>query len=167
MGHERRNWQVVSTSFAQLQNVLSGSWKVRLNLHSRRWLSPSRSLVSSSAPIGLWQPKILPAVGLMNLSIFDLKMLSVSEFRMLEFNLLHSVIVDKYKFLKNWCFTLMWGIFCAFLVLYWQLDCGLISKRYFRHWFLYILRKGYSFLYQRLCWRESLVLDNFFPSTCL
>ena len=91
------------------------------------------------------------AVGLMNLSIFDLKILSVSELRMLESNLFHSVMVDgKYEFLKNWCFTLIWGILSAFLVLYGQFDCGIISKRYFGHWFLYTLKKRHSFLYQRL-----------------
>ena len=42
------------------------------------------------------------AVGLMNLSIFDLKILSVSELRMLESNLFYSIMVDgKYEFLKN------------------------------------------------------------------
>ena len=44
----------------------------------------------------------------MNLRVFDLKMLSVSELRMLEFNLLYSIIADgKNEFLKNWCFTWM------------------------------------------------------------
>ena len=38
----------------------------------------------------------------MNLRIFDLKMLSVSSLRMLESNLLHSIMVDgKYEFLKK------------------------------------------------------------------
>ena len=48
---------------------------------------------------------------------------------MLESNLFHSVTVDgKYDFL-----TLIWGILSAFLVLYGQFDCGIISKRYFGH----------------------------------
>ena len=52
-----------------------------------------------------------------------------------------SIMVDgKYEFLKSWCFTLIWGILCAFLVLYWQLVCEIISRMYFGHWFLYILR---------------------------
>ena len=80
------------TSFLQLQSGLSISWKLCLNLCSGRRLSPSCSLVSSFTPIGLWQPKILFAVGLMNLRIFDLKMLSVSELRMWESNLFHSII---------------------------------------------------------------------------
>ena len=168
MRHEKRKWKVVTTSFPQLQSGLSVFWKLCLNLCSRRWLSPSHSLVISFTPIVLWQPKIVFAVGLMNLRIFDLKTLSVSELRMiLESNLFHSIMVDgEYEFLKNWFFTLIWGIFCAFIVLYWQLDCaftvpywqldcGIISERYFRHWLLHILKKRHSFLYQRLCWRDS------------
>ena len=125
------------------------------DLCSQRWLSLSRSLVSSFTPIGLWQAKMLFAVGLMNLRIFYLKILSVSELRMLESNFFHSIMVDgKYEFLKNWCFTLIWGILSAFLVLYGQFDCGIISERYFGHWF-YIPWKRNSFLYQRLCWRDS------------
>ena len=92
------------------------------------------------------------AIGVINVKIFDLKMLSVSELRMLESNFFHSIMVDgKYEFLKNWCFTLIWGILSAFLVLYGQFDRGIISKRYFGHWFLYTLKKRHSFLYQRLC----------------
>ena len=89
--------------------------------------------MSSFTPIGLWQSKILFAVGLINLGIFDLKVLSVSELRMLESNLFHSNMDDgKYEFLKNLCFTLIWGIFCAFLGLYWLFDCGIISKSYIK-----------------------------------
>ena len=85
-----------------LQIGVSVSWKLCLNLCSQRWLTSSCSLVSSFTPIGLWQSKILFAVGLLNLRIFDLKMLSVSELRMLESNLFHSIMVDgKYEFLKN------------------------------------------------------------------
>ena len=143
---------MVSTSFPQLQSGLSVSWKLCLNLCLRRWLSPSSSLASSFTPIGFWQPKILFTVDLMNLRIFDLKILSISELPMLESNLFHLIMVDEiYEFLKNCCFTYIWGIFCAFIVLYWQFGCGIISKRYFGHWFLYILKKRYSLLYQRLC----------------
>ena len=100
--------------------------------------SPSRSIVCSFTPIGLWQPNILFAVGLMYVRIFDLKSSSVFELRMLESNLPHSSMFDgKYEFLKNWCFTLIWGI----LVLYGQFDCGITSKRYCEHWFLYTLKK--------------------------
>ena len=84
----------------------------------------------------------------MNLRIFDLKILSVSELRMLESNLFHSIMADgKYELLKNWCFTLIWGILKAFLVLYGHFDIGIISKRCFGHWFLYTLKKRHSFLY--------------------
>ena len=131
------------------------SRKLCLNLCSGRWLSPSRSLVISFTPIGLWQPKILCAVGLMNLRIFDLKMLIVSELRMLQSNLFHSIMVDrKCEFFKSWCFTSTSGTLCAFLALYWQFDCGIISKRYFGHWFLCTLKKRHSFLCQCVCWRD-------------
>ena len=86
-------------------------------------LRPSRSLVTSFTPI----------VGLMNLRIFYLKILSVSELRMLESNFFHSIMVDgKYEFLKNWCSSLIWGIFYAFLVLDWQFACGIMSRKVFR-----------------------------------
>ena len=123
----------ISTSFPQLQSGLSVSSKMCLILCSRRWISPSRNLLSSFTTIGLWQSKILFAVGLINLGIFDLKMLSVSELWMLESNLFHSIMVDgKYEFLKNWGFTLIWEIFCAFLDLYCLFDCGVIWKRYIK-----------------------------------
>ena len=115
----------------------------------------------SFTPIGLWQPKILFAISLMNLN-----MLSISESRMLEPNLFHSIMVKKYEFLKNLCFTLTWGILCAFLVLYWQFDCRIISKSCFGDWFLYIFKKRHSFIYQRLCWRDSKPSPwKFFSST--
>ena len=93
-------------------------------------------------------------------------MLSISEFRMLEPNLFHSIMVEKYEFLKNLCFTLTWGILCAFLVIYWQLDCRIISESCFGDWFLYIFKKRHSFLYQRLCLRDSKPSPlKFFSST--
>ena len=70
----------------------------------------------------------------MNLRIFDLKMLSDYELRILEYNLFHSIMVDgKYELLKNWYFTLICGILSAFLVLFGQFDSGIISKRYLGH----------------------------------
>ena len=116
------------------------------NLRSRRWLSLILSLVISFTLIELWQPKILFAVDLINLRIFDLKMLSVSELWMLESSLIYSVMVDgKYEFLKSCCFTLIWGILCAFLVLHWQFDCGIISKKIFRALvFVYLKRETFS-----------------------
>ena len=138
-----------------MQTGLSVSWKLCLNLCSQRCLSPGRSLVSNFTPIGFWQPKILFSVGFMNLGFFYLKMLSVSKLQMLETNVFHSIMVDgKYEFFKNWCFTLIWRIFCAFLVLNWQFDCGIISKRFFWHRFLYILKKQHCFLHQCPSWRD-------------
>ena len=75
---------------------------------------------------------------------------------MLKYNLLRSIIVGgKYEFLKNWCFILIWEIFCALLLQCWQFHCEIISKRYFGHWFLYIVKKRHSFLYQHICWKGS------------
>ena len=127
----------------------------------RRLLSPRLSLVKSITPSVLWKPKMLFAFGLIHFKSFNLKMLNISEFWMFESNLFHSIMVDRnYEFLKNWYFTLIWGIMCASLVLYWLLDCRITSERYFRHWFLHILKKKHSFLYESLCWRNS--QPNFF-----
>ena len=41
------------------------------------------------------------------------------------------MVDEKYEFLKSWCFTLIWMIFSSFLVLHWQLGCGIISKKTF------------------------------------
>ena len=49
--------------------------------------------MSSLTPIGLRQTKILFAVGLTNFKIFDIKMLSVFEFRMFESYLFLSVMI--------------------------------------------------------------------------
>ena len=44
------------------------------------------------------------------------------------------MVDGKFEFLKYWCFTFICGILCLFLTLYWQLDYGIISYRYFWHW---------------------------------
>ena len=44
------------------------------------------------------------------------------------------MVDGKFEFLKYWCFTFICGILCLFLTLYWQLDYGIISDRYFWHW---------------------------------
>ena len=162
------SWKLVSTSFPQLQSGLSVWWKLCLNLYSRRWLNQSRSLVSSFTPLRLSQPKILLPVGLTNLRILDLKMLCVSEFRMLESNLIHSIMVDvKYEFL-NWCFTLIREIFYAFLVLYWQFDCEIISKKYFGIGICIYLKKETVFYTSVFVeGTPNLVMDIFYPSTFL
>ena len=149
LGHERRKWKVISTSFLNCKVILKTVWIC---------ICEGRNFVSNFTPAVLWQSNIVFPVGLLNFKIFDMKMLGASEFWMLESTLFDSIMVDwKYEFLKNWCFTLISGIFCAFLILYWQFDYGIISKskRYFRQWFLYILKKRHSFLYQCFRWRDS------------
>ena len=128
LGLERRKGEVVLNSFLQLKSGLKGIFKAAFEFALAKGAYPSHGLVNSITPIGFWQLKKLFAVGLMKLHIFDLKTVSVSEFQMFESNLFRSLVVDgKYEFLKNWCFTLTWGILCTFLGLYWQLDCRIIG----------------------------------------
>ena len=54
----RRKCAVDSISKPQLQNGFKESCKLYLNLCSRKWLKPSRSLVINLIPLGLWQLKI-------------------------------------------------------------------------------------------------------------
>ena len=63
MGQWRRKCAVDSISKLQLQNGFKESWKLCLNLCSRKWLKPSRSLVINLIPLGLWQLKRLLADG--------------------------------------------------------------------------------------------------------
>ena len=59
VGQWRRKCAVDSISKPQLQNGFKESWKLCLNLSSRKWLKPSRSLVMNLIPLGLWQLKRL------------------------------------------------------------------------------------------------------------
>ena len=54
-GQWRKKWIADSTSLPQLHIGLIESWKLCLNLCSRKWLRPSRILVIYLTPIGLWQ----------------------------------------------------------------------------------------------------------------
>lgn len=93
-GHEIRKWEVVSTYFPNCKM----DWKLCLNLCSRRWLNPSRSLVIKFTPIGSWQ-------NIFGSRPYNFKIV-VSEFRVFELISFHSIMVDgKFVFLKNWCFT--------------------------------------------------------------
>ena len=66
VGQSRRKCTVDSISKPQLQNRFKESWKLYLNLCSRKWLKPSRSLVINLIPLRLWQLKRLLADGLIN-----------------------------------------------------------------------------------------------------
>ena len=140
-GQWRRLWVVVSTSFLQLQIGFNESWKLCLNLWSRRWLKPNLNLVSNFTPLGLWQLKMLFGDGRMNCNIFFLKIEKLSEFLILLSRLFHSVTMDgKYEFLKKVCLTLNWGILSMFLVLYVLLTVEILLKRYWGDFFLISLK---------------------------
>ena len=69
VGQWKRKCAVDSISKPQLQNGFKESWKLCLNLCSRKWLKPSRSLVINLIPLGLWQLKRLLADSLINFRI--------------------------------------------------------------------------------------------------
>ena len=69
-GQWRKKWIADSTSLPQLHIGFSVSWKLCLNLCSRRWLSPSRIRVIYLIPIELWQSKNELQEGRMNYRIF-------------------------------------------------------------------------------------------------
>ena len=108
----------VSTSRPHKQNGFRVSWKLCLNLCSRKWLRPRRSLVRYLIPLQLWQLETLFGDGLINFNKFFLKTLRSAALRRLVSNLLHSVTVDgKKELLKDLC--LVWNrvILFVFLVL--------------------------------------------------
>ena len=101
LGQWRKKCVVVSVSLPQSHNGFRVSWKQCLNLWSRRWLRPSRNLVRSLIPYGLWILKILFAQGRIKFSRFFLKIERLPEFLILQSRLFHSDIVEgKNEFLK-------------------------------------------------------------------
>ena len=101
-----KKWHVVSISNPQLQIELSESSKPFLNLCSRRWLNPRRSLVRYLIPLVLKQLCVLLG-GLINFKIHFLNMLRLSEFRIDKSRLFHSITAEgKNEFLKKLC--LIW-----------------------------------------------------------
>ena len=113
VGQWKRKCAVDSISKPQLQNGFKESWKLCLNLCSRKWLKPSRSLVINLIPLGLWQLKRLLADGLINFRILFLKILKLLEFLMLWSSLFHSIKVDgKKELFKKECLVLKKGILC-------------------------------------------------------
>ena len=79
MGQWRRKCAVDSISKPQLHNGFKESWKLCLNLCSRKWLKPSRSLVINLIPLGLCHLKRLLADGLIIFRILFLKILKLLE----------------------------------------------------------------------------------------
>ena len=74
-GQWSKKWIADSTSLSQLHIRLSVSWKLRLNLCSRSWLSPIRIRAIYLILIGLWQSKNKLEEGRMNFSMLLLKTL--------------------------------------------------------------------------------------------
>ena len=110
-GQWSRKWLVVSISWPQEQKGFTVSWKLWLNLCSRRWLSPSLSLVKNVIPSGWWQLKTLFDDGLIKLKIFFLKTEKLSALRVLASKMFHSFIEEGKKvFLKKSWYTLKGGI---------------------------------------------------------
>ena len=70
MGQWSNNWAVVLTSILQLHIGFKQSWKLCLNLRSRRWLKLSRNLVINFTSLGLRQLKKEFALDWMNFRIF-------------------------------------------------------------------------------------------------
>ena len=74
-GQWRKKWTADSTSLLQLHIGLSVSWKLYLNLCTRRWLSSSRIRAIYLIPIRLWQSKSKLEEDCMNFSMLLLKTL--------------------------------------------------------------------------------------------
>ena len=101
LGLWRKTCVFVSISLPQLHNEFTVSWEQCLNLWSRRWLRPSRNLVRSLIPYGLWILKILLAEGRIKFSKFFLKIKWLPEFLILQSRLFHSdTVEEKNEFLK-------------------------------------------------------------------
>ena len=58
-GQRRKKWNVVSLSKPQLQRRFRVSWKLCLNLCSRRWLRTSLNFITNLIPFGLWYWKTM------------------------------------------------------------------------------------------------------------
>ena len=139
----RRKWADDSISLPLLHIGLSVSWKLCLNLCSRRWLKPNLNLVNNLTPLGLWQLKTVLPEGRMKFKSIFLKIYKLSELRIFRSSLFHSITVEgKKEFRKKLCFTLNRGILLVFLVLYVLTEVGIILNRYFGHLYLKTLKKA-------------------------
>ena len=130
--------KVLNTSLdviPQMQIGLRVSWKLCLNLSSRRWLRPNLNLVINLIPLGLWQLIMEFEDGLINFKIFFLKAKKVSEFLIFKSKLFHSVTVDGKKIIpKKICLPLKRGMLLLVFVLYALLSPGSILKRSSGDW---------------------------------
>ena len=100
-----------------MQNGSRESWKLGLNLCSRKWLIPARNLLSSLIPWELCTLNLLLGFGLINLRISFLKALTDSEFRILLSCLFQAITVDGKKECRKYSYlTLNKGLLLWFLV---------------------------------------------------
>ena len=100
------------------QNGFKVSWKVPLNLCSRNWLRPMRSLVRYLISLQLWQLNTLFRDDLINFNKFFLKTLRLAVLQRLGSNLFHSITVnEKNEFLKKLYLVSRRVILSVFLVL--------------------------------------------------
>ena len=128
-----------STSKTQLQTGFNISWKLCLNLCSRKWLRSKWSLAMSLIPLWFSKLKTLLEVGLMNFMILFIKTLKLLPFLMLWSRLFHSITTEgKNYFLKKKkkMFRFDKGIFSAFLVVWEKCLKGSNLKRYWVDSFL-------------------------------
>ena len=107
LGQCSKKWHVVSISNPQLQIELTESRKPCLNLYSRRWLNPRRSLVRYLIPLVLKQLCVLLGEGLIDFKIHFLNMLRLFELWIDKSRLFHSITSEgRNEFLKKLC--IMW-----------------------------------------------------------
>ena len=125
-----------------LPMILSKSWKLCLNLCSRRWLKPNLNLVNNLTPLGLWQLKVVLAEGRMKFKNVFLKIFKLSELRIFRPSLFHLITAEgKMEFRKKLCLTLNREILLVFLVLHLLKELEIILNRHFGHLYLKILKK--------------------------
>ena len=131
---------MVSISRPQLQRGFRLSWKLSLNLCSRRWLGPSLNIVTNLIPFQLWHWEILLGEGNINFKILFLKTLKLAECWKEGSSLFHSEAVDeKNVFLKKSSLWLKKGVLATCLVWYALLRLVLVrsSNQEFVHYEFY------------------------------
>ena len=150
LGQWRRKRADVSISLPQLRIGLIESWKLCLNLCSRRWLKSNLNLVNNLTPLGLWQLKVVLPEGRMKLKSFFLEMLELFELRMFSSSLFHSITAEGKRNFERNCALLWIEVYYYYFVLYVLTEVGIILNRYFGYLYLKILKKQHSFLYHLL-----------------
>ena len=101
-------WADVSISLPQLQIGLSQSWKLCLNLCSRRWLKPNLNIVNNLTPLELWQWKTVVPEGRMKFKSLFLKTFKLSELQIFIGPVCSIRLLEKEKknFTRN--YALLW-----------------------------------------------------------